>query len=228
MFAKSVLIVFSLCAAASAQTREDQIILLGNVAGKQTLQPNGATYSYNDRGRGENITATWKLDAAGVTTEYSANGNDYMKAPVDESFHMAAGKAEWKNRTEHGSQTIKGEAFYVPLNAPPEFMGVLARALLKSPTHTLPLLPAGEAHIESAGTADISTSGAKTTLTQYQIVGLGFSPMAIWLDHDGSTAAQVSSWFTVVSANLSGSVAQSASEARRYRRRVDISASPKS
>ena len=208
MFAKSVLIVFSLCAAASAQTREDQIIMLGNVAGKQTLQPNGATYSYNDRGRGENITATWKLDAAGVPTEYSANGNDYMKAPVDESFHLTGGKAEWKNRTEHGTQTVKGEAFYVPLNAPPEFMGVLARALLKSPTHALPLLPAGEAHIQSAGTADISMSGAKTTLTQYQIVGLGFSPMAIWLDHDGSTAAQVSSWFTVVSANLSGSVAQ--------------------
>ena len=207
MFAKTVLIAFSLCAAASAQTREDQIILLGNVAGKQTLQPNGATYSYNDRGRGENITATWKLDAAGVPTEYSANGNDYMKAPVDESFRFTGGKAEWKNRTEHGTQTVKGEAFYVPLNAPPEFMGVLARALLKSPTHALPLLPAGEARIESAGTADISASGAKTTLTQYQIVGLGFSPMAVWLDRDGSTAAQVSSWFTVVSANLSGSVA---------------------
>ena len=208
MFAKTVLLVFSLCASAVAQTREDQVILLGNVAGKQTLQPNGAEYSYNDRGRGEHIAATWKLDAAGVPTDYSANGNDYMKAPVDESFHLAAGKAEWKNRTEHGTQTVNGEAFYVPLNAPPEFMGVLARALLKSPTHVLPLLPAGEAHIESAGTVDVSASGATTTLTQYQIAGLGFSPMAIWLDRDGSTAAQVSGWFTVVDANLSGTIGQ--------------------
>jgi hypothetical protein len=208
MFAKSVLIVFSLCAAATAQTREDQVILLGNVAGKQTVQADGAEYSYNDRGRGEHITATWKLNAAGVPIEYSARGNDYMKAPVDESFHLAGGKAEWKNRTEHGTQNVKGEAFYVPLNSPPEFMGVLARALLKSPKHVLPLLPAGEGRIESAGTVDIAASGSKTTLMQYQIVGLGFSPMAIWLDRDGSTAAQVSSWFTIVSANLSSDVAQ--------------------
>ena len=208
MFVKSVLIVFSLCAAASAETREDQIILLGNLAGKQTVQTDGAEYSYNDRGRGENIVATWKLDAAGVLTEYAGHGNDYMKAQVDESFHFAGGKADWKNRTEHGTQSIKGEAFYVPLNAPPELTGVLARALLKSPTHTLPLLPAGEARIENAGNIDVATSGGKVTLTQYRIDGLGFSPTAIWLDRDGNTAAQVSSWFTVVSANLSGAIAQ--------------------
>src|ERR1700679_3698932 len=118
MFAKSMLIVFSLCAAASAETREDQIILLGNVAGKQTVQTNGAEYSYNDRGRGEHIIATWKLDAAGVLTDYAGHGNDYMKAQVDESFHLAGGKAEWKNSTEHGSQSVAGEAFYVPLHSP--------------------------------------------------------------------------------------------------------------
>ena len=208
MFAKSMLIVFSLCAVASAETREDQIILLGNVSGKQTVQTNGAEYSYNDRGRGDHITATWKLDAAGVLTEYAGHGNDYMKAPVDESFHLAGGKAEWKNSTEHGSQSVAGEAFYVPLHSPPEIVGVLARALLKSPTHALPLLPAGEARIENAGTLEVTTSGGKKTLTEYQITGLGFSPTAVWLDKDGNTAAQVSSWFTVVGNSLAGAVAQ--------------------
>ena len=37
------------------------------------------------------------------------------------------------------------------MNAPPEFLGVLARALLKAPNHKLALLPAGEASIEEAG-----------------------------------------------------------------------------
>jgi imidazolonepropionase-like amidohydrolase len=208
MFAKSMLIVFSLCAAASAETREDQVILLGNVAGKQTVQTSGAEYSYNDRGRGEHIIATWKLDAADVLTEYAGHGNDYMKAPVDESFHLAGGKAEWKNSTEHGSQSVAGEAFYVPLHSPPEIVGVLARALLKSPTHALPLLPAGEARIENAGTLEVTMSSGKKTLTEYQITGLGFSPTAVWLDKDGNTAAQVSSWFTVISDNLAGAVAQ--------------------
>jgi imidazolonepropionase-like amidohydrolase len=208
MFAKSMLIVFSLCAAASAETREDQIILLGNVAGKQTVQTNGAEYSYNDRGRGEHIIATWKLDAAGVLTDYAGHGNDYMKAQVDESFHLTGGKADWKNRTEHGSQSVTSEAFYVPLSPPPEIMGVLARALLKSPTHALPLLPAGEARIENAGTLEVTTSSGKKALTEYQITGLGFSPSAVWLDKDGNTAAQVSSWFTVVGNSLASAVAQ--------------------
>ena len=72
-----------------------------------------------------------------------------MKAPVEERFELKDGKASWKNRSEQGEQAVTGEAFYMPTNAPPEFFGVLARALLKAPNHTLALLPAGEASIEA-------------------------------------------------------------------------------
>src|ERR1700754_2722738 len=142
----------ALLASSLAMAREDQVIMLGNVSGKQTVSADGnsAEYSYNDRGRGDHITASWKTDAAGVLTDYTGSGNDYMKAPVDESFHLANGKASWKNRTEHGDQPVSGEAFYVPLNAPPEIYGVLTRALLKAPNHKLALLPAGEASVEAA------------------------------------------------------------------------------
>ena len=51
--------------------RTDKILIQGNPAGTQTVegQPDGtvrAEYSYNDRGRGDHITASWKLDSAGV------------------------------------------------------------------------------------------------------------------------------------------------------------------
>lgn len=183
-----------------------QILLQGLPAGSQTVEtvgPNSvrAEYSYNDRGRGDHIIASWKLDSAGVPTEYSGTGNDYMKAAVAETFSLSGGKATWHNRTEQGEKAISGEAFYVPNNPPPEFMGVLARALLKSPGHTLPLLPAGEAQITAIGpvTAD---------LTQYQITGLDFSPTAIWLDHDGNTGASLSGWFSVISTERVASVAK--------------------
>src|SRR5206468_8169378 len=107
------------------------------------------------------------------------HGNDYMKAPVEERFQIEDGTASWKNRSEQGKQTIAGEAFYVPANPPPEFFGVLARALLKAPGHKLPLLPAGEASIEESGTLKVG----KIELIQYRITGLGFTPQAIWLDH---------------------------------------------
>ena len=55
----------------SAEQRSDKIVIQGNPAGNQTIQIDAAgrthvEYSYNDRGRGDHITATWKLDAAGV------------------------------------------------------------------------------------------------------------------------------------------------------------------
>src|SRR5262245_26598867 len=132
-----------------AEQRSDKILIQGNPAGTQTISTDNAgltrvEYSYNDRGRGDHIIATWKLDAAGIPTEYEGRGNDYMKAPVEEKFELKNGEARWKSRSEQGEKSVTGKAFYFPVNAPPEFTGVLARALLKASGHKLMLLPAGE------------------------------------------------------------------------------------
>ena len=197
----------------SAEQRSDKIVIQGNPAGNQTIQIDAAgrtqvEYSYNDRGRGDHITATWKLDAAGVPIEYEGRGNDYMKAPIEERFDLKNGKAHWKNRSEQGEQSVTGEAFYVPVNAPPEFTGVLARALLKAPGHKLQLLPAGEASIEESGKLTVKGTTGKAELTQYRIIGLFFTPQSIWLDHNSDTAANVSSWFSVIPAPFEGAIPQ--------------------
>src|SRR5207249_6766766 len=88
----------------SAKQRTDKILIQGNPAGTQTIevQPDGtvrAEYSYNDRGRGPHIVASWKPDANGSPIEYVGRGNDYMKADVNESFQIVGSKASWKNRT---------------------------------------------------------------------------------------------------------------------------------
>ncbi len=196
-------------AAAAPPQRTDQILIQGNKQGSQTVSTEAdggvrSEYSYNDRGRGDHIVANWKLNAAGVLIEYTGTGNDYMKAPVEERFTLDDGKATWKNRTENGETVVKGAAFYIPSSGTPEIFGVLARALLKAPNHTLPLLPAGEAHIEAAGS--IKVAGGKRTLNEYLITGLGFQPASIWLDADGSTAGTVSSWFSVVSDGIEGDI----------------------
>src|SRR5256885_15242751 len=87
---------------ASAAERTDKILIQGNPAGSQTVKEEAGgmvrvEYSYNDRGRGDHIVATWKVDAAGVPTEYQGSGKDYMKAPVDERFEIEDGRATWKN-----------------------------------------------------------------------------------------------------------------------------------
>ena len=200
-------------ATALAAPREDQILIQGIAQGKQTVTPVDANttqseYSYNDRGRGDHITAIWKVDAAGVLTEYTGSGNDYMKAPVEEKFSIADRTATWKNRTEQGTQPVSGEAFYIPLNGPPELFAVLARALLKAPEHRLALLPAGEARIEPVGSVDVTTPGGKKKVTQYHITGLTFSPAAIWLDDQGEAVGSLGTWFSVVSPGYSEAVKQ--------------------
>jgi cytosine/adenosine deaminase-related metal-dependent hydrolase len=192
----------AIAAAPAPAMHTDKILIQGNAAGTQTVATiaAGATraeYSYNDRGRGDHITATWKLDAAGIPTEYEGHGNDYMKAAVQERFAIKDGKASWNNRTEHGEQALTGAAFYVPTSAPPAFSGVLARALLKAPGHRLALLPAGEASIEASGSISIGEGAARAEFEQYRISGLGFSPQSIWFDRDGN-AITVSGWFDVV------------------------------
>src|SRR5262252_8169073 len=135
-----IMFVLALAAIAplSAEQRSDKILIQGNNAGSQTLQTDAAggtraEYSYNDRGRGDHIIATWRLNAAGCPIEYEGHGNDYMKAPIEEHFSLKNGTATWKNRSEHGERVLTGEAFYLPADPPLEFGGVLARALLKAP-----------------------------------------------------------------------------------------------
>ena len=198
--------------AGAAQQRVDKIIIQGNESGSQTVQtePDGSTraeFSYNDRGRGDHITAIWRLDAAGVPIFYQGSGNDYMKSPVDEHVEIKNNQASWSNRSEHGGQTTGGEAFYLPVNAPPEMSGVLARALLKAPGHRLALLPAGEASIAEIEKPNGSAT-ATLDLKQYCITGLGFTPQFIWLDRDGNTAGQVSSWFSVVAPSVQPEMAK--------------------
>jgi imidazolonepropionase-like amidohydrolase len=203
------LITLTVVRQACAEQRTDKITIQKNAAGQQTVQtePTGAVraeYSYNDRGRGDHIIATWKINGAGVPTEYEGHGNDYMKAPIEEHFELKNGRASWKNRSEQGEQAVTGEAFYLPMNAPPEFFGVLARALLKAPQHKLALLPAGEATIEKAQ----SVGSGNGELTEYRITGLAFSPQPIWLDHAGNTAGSISPWLSVFSPEAEPALAQ--------------------
>src|SRR5437773_11486613 len=84
MFHTFAVILAGMAQALGAE-RTDKIFIQGNPAGTQTVrtEPSGAfhvEYSYNDRGRGDHIIATWKLDGVGVPIEYEGHGHDYMKA----------------------------------------------------------------------------------------------------------------------------------------------------
>jgi len=193
------LLAAALFAAMSAQAREDLVQIHGVVVGSQKLTQaksgeTAADYGFSERGRGDQLHARWTLDSRGLPVSYEMQGNDYWKVPITESFEVAGGKARWKNRVESGSVDWT-PAFYLPANAPPEFTGVLARALLKAKDHRLELLPAGEAWLERGPTV-LDTH--KRKLTMYRISGMDFTPIPVWLDEQGNTAGVVDDWFEVL------------------------------
>ena len=184
--------------AANAPAARYSVILVGSKAGFETSSqaPDGSFhlyYEFNDRGRGPKIDERVVVDKNGIPTELENSGNDYLKAPVSETFTFKQGRANWKNRAEQGEKQT-APAFYVSISGAPEEAAILARALLAAGGR-LPLLPAGEASIEKRGELKIEANGKSRIVVQYAITGLDFVPDPIWLDPDGKFFAFVSGGF---------------------------------
>ena len=54
--------------------------------------------------------------------------------------------------------------------------------MLKSPTHSIDLLPSGKGGIEPLTTLDADNNGVQKRLTCYAITGFGLSPQPVWMD----------------------------------------------
>ncbi len=212
-FAVILVINIFACAASvlAQQETRHSFLMMGKTAGAQTSKITSEgireyDFEFNDRGRGPKLKTRIRLDADGFPVELETVGNDYLKAPVTESFSFANGVARWKNSAEQGEQRLAAKAFYVSINGAPEEFALLAQALLKSPTGRLPLLPAGEAGIERAGELTIKNGDKTRRVTAYEINGLGFTPSTVWLDQDTGFFASVSSWSSIIREGWEASV----------------------
>lgn len=183
-----------------ADARRSTVLIAGKPAGTENYVQQGdehiASFSFNDRGRGPSTTVRWRLDDRQLPTSICISGHDYFKSPVDEWYTNQRGVANWKSAAEQGSLAGAGEHFYLPIEAPPVFLGVLARALLADDDGEIELLPAGKAHISEA--LSIPEPGwnkrRKHNLVAYEIIGLGLSPQWVWFDAKGEFLGSVSEW----------------------------------
>jgi len=207
------------------------VLLAGNQAGIQTTEfissdERQFSFEYTDRGRGPKIQCRMILNQQSIPVLVEISGNDYLKSPIEERFHWDKGKASWESPAEAGEKALDTGAFYISVNGVPEEIGVLAAALLASPEKTLALLPEGEAHIEKAGTLELKVGEMDRKVGQYVLTGLGFLPVAVWLDDDNSFFASVDPYFTVIREGWESSVAdlQKAQEEVSSRRFTEMTA----
>lgn len=189
------------------------VLIAGNTSGSQTsiVHADGSrefTFEYNDRGRGPRLTSRMRLAADGTPLSIETSGNDYLKAPVSESFRIDDGIARWSNGAEKAERKLTGKAFYVSLQAVPEELALLANALRQAPGQKLPLLPAGEATLRRTGDMTLQAGDSGRHVSAYEISGLGFAPSSVWLNDDGSFFASVSSWVSVIPEGWEANVAK--------------------
>lgn len=214
LFAALAVCLFAQTASVCAQQQQEtrySVLMMGKPAGSQTsaVKADGArefAFEFNDRGRGPKYTTSIRLDADGLPVSLETKGNDYLKAPVAESFTFEGGVARWKNSAEAGERRLAAKAFYNSMNGAPEEFALLAQALLKSPAKRLALLPEGEAAIERTGELSLPDGTKTRRVVSYEVTGLGFTPSTVWLDEDNSFFASVSSWLSVVREGWESSV----------------------
>ncbi|MEA2603743.1 MAG: hypothetical protein QOF89_4735 [Acidobacteriota bacterium] len=223
----AVLCVLSSPAFAAGQETRYTFLFAGNKAGTAVtrIQPDGErvfTFEFNDRGRGPQTETHVRLGPGGIPVSERTSGHDYWKTPLDERFERAGDKTSWKNASEKEERTVAGSAFYLGLNGPPQEFELLTRALLDAPGHRLPLLPAGEAHVEKIDSRKVQAGGKERTADLYAIYGLGFSPGYEWLDDQHNLFAGISGWAALVPEGWEGVIpeltkAQDAAEAARQK-----------
>lgn len=150
-------------------------------------------FQFNDRGRGPKTYSNYRLDGRGMVISEETLGNDYMKNAVNETFTLKDGVATWKNQAEDGHESKAAGRFFIGVDAGPAGTYQLAQALLKN-GGKLPLLPGGEASIKKLQTVPVEANGKKVNATLYQIEGLSFTPVYLWLDDQHNAFAAVDGW----------------------------------
>src|SRR5262249_41219609 len=150
-------------------------------------------FTFNDRGRGPDITATYQLRDGGVLVSYRATGHDYLKAPVDETLEMQGGELRWHSTQETG-QARAGSGAFLPLSGPFAGGALPAQAPLRAPDHKLPLLPGGTAWILD----DEKLEVGGVHLRRFAIAGVDLLPGLVWVDEEGRFFAEVSPFSSII------------------------------
>jgi imidazolonepropionase-like amidohydrolase len=172
--------------------------------------PDGLThefFQFNDRGRGPKTYTAYRVEANGLISSEESTGVDYMKSPVEERFSSNSGAAAWKNQSEDMKQNDAAGKFYVDLNAGPEAGAMLVRALLRSKSGKLALLPGGEAGVRKLESIPVDVEGKKLTVTLFAVDGLAFTPSYVWLDADQQFFASVGGWSALIRQGFEPAVA---------------------
>ena len=103
---------------------------------------------------------------------------------------MKDGTYSYTSPVDHGTGQARPNLDYVAFGGTFNSFLFIVDAMLKSPTHSVDLLPSGTARIDPLTTLDVSNGTEKKTLTAYTITGFGLSPFPVWIDSNKFSATR--------------------------------------
>jgi imidazolonepropionase-like amidohydrolase len=110
-----------------------------------------------------------------------------------ETLTVSDREARWKSAVDSGEKAYDNRGHYIPYNGTISSIAVLAEKLYAAPSRKLPLLPAGEAKLETLTSLVVGAGAARQTVTAYAMDGLSLAPVPVWLDHNAKFFAAVTS-----------------------------------
>ncbi|MTI31200.1 amidohydrolase family protein [Xanthovirga aplysinae] len=182
------------------QALEYDVYMGDNLAGYHKSYKDEAGYfsfvfEFNDRGRGPYLEEKIHLNSEGLMDELKIKGHNYLKDSVNEKFTFDEKVAEWKSKSEKGTVSSDGKAFYIPVNGTFGSSELLMRKLLDAKDKTISLLPSGTAKIADVKNVQINDN---LNLNLVEVTGLDFTPTYVWMDDEKRFFASVSSWLSCI------------------------------
>jgi imidazolonepropionase-like amidohydrolase len=200
------LLALLLAAPAFAQTPVDQLAKPPSDAKVWTITDPGGTrhgqvslwtdangthwsrYSLNLRGFVSETDEQNRFAADGTLQSLVVRGST-PGGDAAESYVVKDGTYTYTSPVDHGTGQAKPGVAYVAFGGTFDSFLFIIDAMLKSPDHSVSLLPSGQGKIEPLTTLEVSNGTEKKTLTAYALTGFGLSPFPVWMDGDKFFAA---------------------------------------
>ncbi len=197
------LMVGTTISASADSVREYKWLTGKEVSGALTVieQENGRVttkFHFNDRGRGPNQTTVFTVDKADIVTGFTADGVNYYKGEISETFNIQNNTASWQVDGKEKSLSLTKPTLYLPLNATPEYRAATVRALLKQPNHRMAMAAGGEAWLTILGTTELSHGDETVRVTLHEIEGPEVGPQYVWLDENKDLFSISYGWFSII------------------------------
>jgi hypothetical protein len=183
-------VLTSTLALADTTTRYS-ILFYGHPAGAQvtTVHADGQVdvdYGYKENGRGPDIKEHATYSSDGALTSLKDTGKSTFGAPIDESFAVKGGRAQWRSLADHGNVTLSAPAAYVPNDSSFEPVAAFVRQALRQPQGKIAALPGGELTVTKVLDSTVKEGERSEVVSLYAIIGVDTHPDFIWLTADAN------------------------------------------